>query len=61
MLGYALNRPVAVSDFPLIDRALKELSTNDHRLSSVVEPIVLSRQFRSHRAADEREFTETKK
>ena len=57
MLGYALNRPVAVSDTPLIDRALGDLPKHEYRLSNVVENIVLSRQFRSHRAAKEREFS----
>lgn len=56
MLGYALNRPVAVSDTPLIERTLSELPKHEYRMSSVVENIVLSRQFRSHRPATEREF-----
>ncbi|MBL8795329.1 MAG: DUF1588 domain-containing protein [Planctomycetia bacterium] len=60
MLGYALNRPVAVSDFPLIDRTLEQLPKSDHRLSSIVEQIVLSRQLRARRAADEREFSQPK-
>jgi hypothetical protein len=60
MLGYALSRPVAVSDFPLVDRTLAELPASGHRLSGIVERIVLSRQFRARRAADEREFAESK-
>ncbi|WP_231756492.1 DUF1592 domain-containing protein [Lignipirellula cremea] len=59
MLGYALNRPVSVSDKPLIDRTLAVLAQEEYRLSSVVENIVLSRQFRLHRAATEREFAES--
>jgi hypothetical protein len=56
MLGYALNRPVSVSDTLLIERALQNLPKHEYHLSSVVETIVLSRQFRSHRPAEEREF-----
>ncbi|MFT7641677.1 MAG: hypothetical protein ACI9G1_003428 [Pirellulaceae bacterium] len=56
MLGYALNRPVAVSDTPLIVRTLEDLPKNEYRLSNVVEHIVFSRQFRFHRPATEREF-----
>jgi hypothetical protein len=56
MLGYALNRPVAVIDDPLIERTVGKLSKNEYRLSCVVENIVVSRQFRSHRPATEREF-----
>ena len=59
MLGYALNRSVSVSDTPLIDRTLDELPRNKYRFSTVVENIVLSRQFRSHRPATEREFATT--
>ena len=59
MLGYALNRPVAVSDFPFIDTTLEKLPVQDYRISAVVEQIVLSRQFRFHRAAKELEFSAT--
>lgn len=61
MLGYALSRPVAVSDFPLVEQTVAMLPKHEYRVSSIVEPIVLSRQFRSHRPAKEHELAATKK
>lgn len=51
LLGYALNRPVSVSDTPLIDRTLEDLTKKEYRFSSIVENIVLSRQLRNKRPA----------
>ncbi|MCI0744467.1 MAG: DUF1592 domain-containing protein [Verrucomicrobia subdivision 3 bacterium] len=45
LLGYALGRGVQLSDGPLINEMLAQLKTNDHRVSAVVEAIVLSKQF----------------
>lgn len=45
LLGYALGRSVQLSDKPLLDRMVK----GDLRVGSLVEQIVLSRQFRELR------------
>ncbi|MBV6498546.1 MAG: hypothetical protein CJBNEKGG_00769 [Prosthecobacter sp.] len=47
LLGYALGRSIQLSDKPLIDQMMK----GDLRTGSLVEQIVLSRQFREVRGA----------
>jgi hypothetical protein len=48
-LGYALNRGALVSDRPILDEIVAELPKNDYRFSTLVERVVLSRQFRFRR------------
>jgi hypothetical protein len=52
LLGYALGRSVQLSDKPLIDVMMVKLSENDYRISTAVELIVLSPQFREVRGRD---------
>ena len=52
LLGYALGRSVQLSDKPLIDEMLQQLSEKDYRISVAVELIVLSPQFRMIRGAE---------
>ncbi len=52
LLGYALGRGVQLSDQPLIDEIVQQLAANEHRVGSVVELIVRSRQFREIRSRD---------
>jgi len=49
LLGFALGRGVQLSDQPLLDEMLKQLAANEHRVGTVVEMIVRSRQFREIR------------
>jgi len=49
MLGYALGRGVQLSDKPLLDEMLVQLQSNDYRVSTAIEQIVLSPQFREIR------------
>lgn len=53
LLGYALGRGVQLSDQPLLDEMLKRLATNEHRVVTVVEMIVRSRQFCEIRNRDQ--------
>ncbi len=53
LLGYALGRGVQLSDQPLLDEMLKQLATNEHRVVTVVEMIVRSRQFCEIRNRDQ--------
>ena len=53
LLGYALGRGVQLSDQPLLDEMLKQLAANEHRVGTVVEMIVRSRQFREIRNRDQ--------
>ncbi|HEY7424009.1 MAG TPA: DUF1592 domain-containing protein [Gemmataceae bacterium] len=55
LLGYALGRSVTLSDQALIDELIAELDRNDGRLSTAVQAIVRSRQFRMIRGSDYRE------
>lgn len=49
LLGYALGRSVQLSDKPLIDAMLSDLTASDYRASIAIEKIVLSPQFREIR------------
>ena len=53
LLGYALGRSVQLSDEPLLAEMLRVLSSDDARISAVVELIVLSPQFQMIRGADD--------
>jgi hypothetical protein len=52
LLGFALGRELILSDEPLLDTMLEELSKADYRFSVAVETIVLSPQFRQIRGRD---------
>lgn len=52
LLGYSLGRAVLLSDQPLIDEMLKQLKANEYRVSTAVETIVLSKQFREIRGME---------
>ncbi len=52
LLGYALGRSVALSDQKLIDEMVAELNTNRGRISSAVQAVVRSPQFRMIRGRD---------
>lgn len=52
LLGYALGRSVQLSDQPLLDTMLRELASHDYRVSTVIELIVHSPQFREVRGRD---------
>jgi hypothetical protein len=52
LLGYALGRSVQLSDQPLLDLALAKLQENEYRVSTVMELIVTSPQFREIRGQD---------
>jgi hypothetical protein len=52
LLGYALGRSVQLSDEPLLAEMQAQLKTSDDRLHSLIETIVLSRQFREIRGKD---------
>lgn len=52
LLGYALGRSVALSDQPLIDEMVAELGKNEGRISTAVQVIVRSPQFRMIRGRD---------
>ncbi|MBJ42066.1 MAG: hypothetical protein CMJ80_02010 [Planctomycetaceae bacterium] len=49
LLGFALGRPVQLSDQLLINDMLEQLSENDYRFSAAVQSIVTSQQFRMAR------------
>jgi hypothetical protein len=52
LLGYALGRSVQLSDKPLLDTMLRELVAHDYRVSTAIELIVQSPQFREVRGRD---------
>ena len=52
LLGYALGRSVQLSDKPLIDSMLTQLNANDGKISTAIEMIVRSPQFREVRGRD---------
>ena len=52
LLGYALGRSVQLSDEPLVDEMFARLQSNDYRVSTAVETIVTSPQFRRIRGRD---------
>ena len=51
MLGYALGRSVQLSDQPLLDKMMADLTANNYRFSVAVEAIVLSEQFQNIRGS----------
>jgi hypothetical protein len=52
LLGYALGRGVQLSDEPLLEAMMTELKANEYRVSSAIETIVHSEQFRKVRGRD---------
>lgn len=52
LLGYALGRGVQLSDNPLLQEMRDRLQANEFRISTAVETIVRSRQFREIRGQD---------
>ncbi|WP_218933160.1 DUF1592 domain-containing protein [Roseimaritima multifibrata] len=49
LLGYSLGRSVQLSDKPLLDDLIEQLKSNDYRISTAIEQIVRSPQFRKIR------------
>ena len=52
LLGYSLGRSVQLSDRPLIDHMIGQLKKHNYRISSAVNAVVLSKQFRFHRGLE---------
>ena len=52
LLGYALGRSVQLSDEPLLNEMLQKMSEKEYRISTAIQTIVLSPQFRMIRGAD---------
>ena len=52
LLGYALGRAVQLSDRPLLSEVQRKLEANDYRISTAIETIVQSRQFREIRGRE---------
>lgn len=52
LLGYALGRGVQLSDKLLLDNMLAQLKSHDYRVSTAIELIVLSPQFREIRGKE---------
>ena len=52
LLGYALGRSVQLSDQPLLEDMQKQLAAHEHRVGTLVEMIVRSRQFRELRGRE---------
>jgi hypothetical protein len=52
LLGYALGRAVQLSDGPLLTEMSQQLKANDYRVSTAVETIVRSKQFREIRGKE---------
>ncbi len=48
-LGYALGRSIQLSDEPLIDEMLTRMRASHYRVSTALETILRSQQFRYHR------------
>jgi len=53
LLGFALGRSVQLSDEPLLDEMLKQLTANEHRVGLAVQMIVRSPQFHDIRGRDQ--------
>jgi hypothetical protein len=49
LLGYSLGRSVQLSDGPLLAEMRRKLKADDYHVSSAIESIVLSKQFRQIR------------
>jgi hypothetical protein len=52
LAGYALGRSITLADQLLLDEMLDALKKNGYRLSSAVQTIVNSKQFRYHRGVE---------
>ncbi|QDV51200.1 hypothetical protein Enr17x_32540 [Gimesia fumaroli] len=52
LLGYALGRSVQLSDEPLLNEMLQKMTQDEYRISTAIQTIVLSPQFRMIRGAD---------
>jgi hypothetical protein len=52
LLGYALGRSVQLSDKPLLESMLAQLKAHDDHVSTAIELIVASKQFREVRGKD---------
>jgi opacity protein-like surface antigen len=52
LLGYSLGRGVQLSDEPLLAQIREQLKANDYRITTAVEAVVRSRQFREIRGRD---------
>ncbi|QDT43081.1 Planctomycete cytochrome C [Gimesia alba] len=52
LLGYALGRSVQLSDEPLLNEMLQKMTEDEYRISTAIQTIVLSPQFRMIRGAD---------
>ena len=52
LLGFAVGRTVQLSDQPLVNEMVTQLTRNDYRISTAVETIVGSQQFRFHRGLE---------
>ena len=52
LLGFAMGRTVQLSDQPLVDEMVTQLKESDYRISTAVETIVGSKQFRFHRGLE---------
>ncbi|MCM8528645.1 MAG: DUF1592 domain-containing protein [Lentisphaeraceae bacterium] len=52
LLGYALGRSVILSDEPFLDSLQEKFAQENFKINSIVEEIVLSRQFREIRGRD---------
>ncbi|MBP7948095.1 MAG: DUF1592 domain-containing protein [Verrucomicrobiales bacterium] len=52
LLGYALGRSVLLSDRPLLAEMMRRLAETDFRISTAMEMIVQSRQFREVRGTE---------
>lgn len=57
LLGYALGRSVQLSDKPLLDQLEKKLETNNYRIATAIQEIVLSPQFRMIRGAEQQNLS----
>ncbi len=53
LLGYALGRSVQLSDEPLLDQMTTQLKQDDYRITTAIQAIVLSPQFRMIRGAEQ--------
>lgn len=52
LLGFALGRGVQISDGPLLTEMQTRLAANGYRVTTAIESIILSRQFREIRGRD---------
>jgi hypothetical protein len=52
LLGYALGRSVQLSDKPLLEAMLTQLKANDYKVSTAIDLIIRSPQFREVRGRD---------